>query len=208
MIYPLAPNGIFWTIQGEGALSGGPMAFVRLAGCSVGCADCDTDYRVDQRLETSDIIRHIESVIPQGFRRPDRVPAYDFQSWVWITGGEPTDHDLGPLVDALQTIGFRVALATAGVKNVMQLKVQWISVSPHSLDALQKWGHELKVVPGLNGLSWSDIEKIDREWHSFPYRYIQPLSEGRSSLDACIKFVKTHPGWRLGSQAHKGWKVP
>lgn len=31
MKYPIAPNGIFWTLQGEGALLGVPMRFVRLA---------------------------------------------------------------------------------------------------------------------------------------------------------------------------------
>lgn len=37
MTYLLAPEGVFWTLQGEGALQGTPMAFVRLAGCSVKC---------------------------------------------------------------------------------------------------------------------------------------------------------------------------
>ncbi len=81
MSYPIAPNGIFWTLQGEGALQGEPMAFVRLAGCSVGCPQCDTDYRVDRRLTPEEILAEVRTVVPPGFKWP----------WVWLTGGEPTD---------------------------------------------------------------------------------------------------------------------
>lgn len=199
MIYPIAPSGIFWTLQGEGALSGEPMAFIRLAGCSVGCKDCDTDYSVAERLSIEDIIKRVRSIIPSTFTWP----------WIWITGGEPTDHNLQPLTDLLQTVGFRVALATAGVKDVMPLKLQWISVSPHSPIVMQKTGHEIKVVPGLNGLSWDTISNDISRW-SFPYRFIQPFWENQreNNIVECIDFVKSNPGWRLSSQAHKGWRLP
>ena len=35
---------IFYTIQGEGPLSGRPAVFIRLAGCSLSCLLCDTFY--------------------------------------------------------------------------------------------------------------------------------------------------------------------
>jgi organic radical activating enzyme len=43
-VLPIAPNGIFRTIQGEGALMGVPMIFVRLAGCSIGWDVMGADY--------------------------------------------------------------------------------------------------------------------------------------------------------------------
>lgn len=56
--YPLARGGgVFATIQGEGALLGVPMVFVRLAGCSVGCPRCDTDYAVGERMDARDVAR-------------------------------------------------------------------------------------------------------------------------------------------------------
>lgn len=194
-MYPLAKNGVFWTLQGEGALVGEPMAFIRLAGCSVGCPQCDTDYRVGQRLTTADILYAVQRITPKSFKWP----------WAWLTGGEPTDHDLAPLVDGLQTIGYRVALATAGVKPVDHLKLQWISVSPHHTDIAQTRGHELKIVPGLNGLTWTDVDAISR-W-SFPYRFLQPLWGDRDNESACLDYVQTHPGWRLSPQAHKIWRI-
>lgn len=203
MIYPLAPNGIFWTLQGEGALVGEPMAFIRLAGCSVGCAGCDTDYRVARRVELELLVKEVQHVSHPSILNP----------WVWVTGGEPTDHDLGPLVGLLQTIGFKVALATSGIRRVDSLNLQWISVSPHSSSIVQRTGHELKIVPHLNGLTWKTISEEIVRW-SFPYRYIQPLwridpdLEDGTNLKQCIDFVMTHPGWRLGMQAHKSWGLP
>lgn len=208
MTYPLAREGVFWTLQGEGAQQGEPMVFVRLAGCSVGCPGCDTDYSVFRRVTTEELVAEIQAAAPPAFIRP----------WVWLTGGEPTDHDLGPLIDLLHTVGYRVALATSGVRQVpIEWQVEWLSVSPHFANAVQRFGHELKVVPELNDLTWGAVEAIDRVCHSFPWRYIQPIeyrtvngpekdgAASHESLKRCINFVQTHPGWRLTIQAHKVW---
>jgi 7-carboxy-7-deazaguanine synthase len=77
VMYPLAKDGVFWTIQGEGALSGDPMVFVRFAGCSVGCSQCDTDYRVFRRVSVEELVAEIQAAIPEHAQRP----------WVWLTGG-------------------------------------------------------------------------------------------------------------------------
>ena len=76
----MAPNGVFNTVQGEGNLLGVPMTFVRLAGCSVGCPGCDTDYSVALRLSVAEVV--------------ERVQRLARRKWVWLTGGEPTDHPL------------------------------------------------------------------------------------------------------------------
>ena len=38
---------VFYSLQGEGVMAGAPAVFVRLQGCSVGCAWCDTKYSWD-----------------------------------------------------------------------------------------------------------------------------------------------------------------
>lgn len=108
VMYPLAADGVFWTLQGEGALLGTPMAFIRLAGCSVGCPQCDTDDAVRERVSVDELLQRVRDVTPADFVRP----------WAWITGGEPLDHDLEPLSDGLHALGFSVALATSGTKRV------------------------------------------------------------------------------------------
>ena len=82
--YPLSSNPIFWTIQGEGHMRGSQMCFIRLAGCSVGCPGCDTDYRKKEMATPEEIAQRADDVTPPEAR----------ERWAWITGGEPTDHNL------------------------------------------------------------------------------------------------------------------
>jgi 7-carboxy-7-deazaguanine synthase len=200
-IYPLAKNGVFWTLQGEGHLRGFQMAFVRLAGCSVGCAECDTDYGVDSRVSADGIVARLGDVTPEQSR--DR--------WVWITGGEPTDHDLVPLIRALRASRFSIAVATSGSRRMIP-PVDWLSVSPHGNALAQRYGSEIKLVDGLGGLDleYWNTENPD-ESNDFMYRYVQPLSiggvESKSSLQRCLDFLRTRPNWSLSRQDHRYWSV-
>lgn len=187
------------------------MAFVRLAGCSVGCPECDTDYGVHERLRVAEVVRRVEQVTPEGVR--DR--------WVWVTGGEPTDHDLVPLLRALRAAGLSTAVATSGVRRVVFPRglVDWLSVSPHGHDPAsfqQRFGSELKLADGLRGLDldcWSQTFPDDQT--DFMIRYVQPLwvgdaDSGREDPDSvrrCLDFLRRHPRWSLSRQDHKAWGV-
>lgn len=209
MNYALAPKGIFWTLQGEGHLRGFQMAFIRLAGCSVGCPGCDTNYTVDHKSTVDDILRQLAEIMPDG----------DRDQWVWITGGEPADRDMRPLLSALKGSGYSTALATSGVKRMIP-PVDWLSVSPHSADPAkfqQRYGNEIKLAEGLNGLdldAWYATFPDDKT--DFMYRYVQPLWIGEAdtgredpdSLKRCMAFLKKHPRWALSRQDHKAWSVP
>jgi len=201
-MYALAPNGVFWTIQGEGHLRGFQMAFVRLAGCSVGCEHCDTDYSRDRTLSADEIASECDAVTPPTSR--DR--------WVWITGGEPTDQDLRPLLGALRKRRFSIALATSGHRRFIP-PVDWLSVSPHDPGKwAQLYGNEIKLVPGLHGFSIGDFLRAHPDSETdFLYRYVQPLwldgAESPQSLAACKAFLAGEPNWALSRQDHKHWSV-
>jgi organic radical activating enzyme len=208
--YPLAPQGVFWTVNGEGAFMGVPQVFVRFAGCPVGCPECDTDYSVAERVTAKEIVRRV---------------AADSAEWVWLTGGEPTVHDLGSLVRKLRNYGYRVALATAGINPVAMgwgnkvdggdvrpmTGFDFVSVSPHRVDEswLLRRGDQLNVVPGLNGLRLEDLEGVDVS--GFAAKYVTPFWYGpgdrQERVAECLEWVRTRPGWRLGIQAHKFWGV-
>ena len=200
---PLAPNGIFYSRQGEGHLRGFPMVFVRLAGCSIGCPSCDTDYSVDMKLDLDYILNEVRVCSPSEWR--DR--------WVWITGGEPTDHDLVPLIRCMKEAGYSVAVATAGHRRFVPT-VDWLSVSPHTPDSwAQQYGHEVKLVPGLNGYSIEDFLKARPDDETdFWYRSVPPLwkdgREDEASLATCLEFLDAHPNWALSRQDHKHWSLP
>lgn len=222
--YPIAPNGIFWSIQGEAHLRGFQMGFVRLGGCSVGCPTCDTDWSVAEKLTAAEIgVRCFQTF------------KHDRDQWVWITGGEPTDHDLRPLLATLKVAGYSIAVATSGVRRLVP-PVDWLSVSPHSIEPdkfVQRYGNEVKLVDGLNGL---DIDAWVKRWDTtidFMYRYVQPMSVGRTwtaqgalqhiaagspptqamvedpaSLERCLRFLGKHPRWALSRQDHHVWGKP
>ena len=198
MRYALAPRGVFWSLQGEGHLRGQQMAFVRLAGCSVGCAACDTDYSVAERVELAELVQRVQDVIPDHAR--DR--------WIWITGGEPTDHDLRPLIGALRrgVAGCAIAVATSGRRRVVP-PVDWLSVTYHGgYELSQRFGHELKLVDGLaEGLT------IPAGALDFMQYYAQPLSiNGRevdASLQRCLQWLRERPAWGLSRQDHHAWGV-
>ena len=200
--YPITPSGIYWTIQGEKHLCGFQMAFVRLAGCDIGCKFCDTDYSVKERLTPAQIVERVERVTPT--RARDR--------WVWITGGEPTIHDLGPLLSALKAARFSTALATAGHRRFIP-PVDWLSVSPHSADDfMQKYGNEITLTVGLNGMDPDAfIERHPDDTTDFMYRYVMPLEvDGvvlASALARCLDFLRYQPNWSMAQQSHKTWGV-
>jgi hypothetical protein len=62
-VYPLAAQGVYPSMLGEGLLMGLPAVLVRLAGCSVGCPGCDTDYRVTERATAAEIARRAAGVM-------------------------------------------------------------------------------------------------------------------------------------------------
>ena len=128
---------VFDSIQGEGLHSGLGAAFIRLAGCNLRCDWCDTAYSVaregGERLTAEAILQR-----------------YSFtQPLVIITGGEPTLHDLGPLVQALHGLGKHVCIETNGTNPVPEeWGVDWITVSPkpQSGYAVRCRADELKYV--------------------------------------------------------------
>ena len=200
--YPLTNNPVFWTIQGEGHMRGMQMCFVRLAGCSVGCPNCDTDYRKQEMATPEEIAARADAVTPPNAQK----------RWVWITGGEPTDHNLTVLIEALRARRFSIALASSG-HRAFNLPVDWLSISPHDpAKWVQTSGSEMKIVPGLNGFGIEDFRTAHPdEQTDFAYRYVQPLSLGKQedpeSLSACLEFVRANPNWSLSRQDHHYWNV-
>ncbi|MDT8323593.1 MAG: radical SAM protein [Bacteroidota bacterium] len=101
----LKVSEIFHSIQGEGSRAGLPCVFVRLHGCGLRCAWCDTPYALDHR--TGGDMMDSGSVL-------SRIAAYrcDF---VELTGGEPLEQEeCFNFMTELCDQGFTVAVETGG----------------------------------------------------------------------------------------------
>ncbi|MCK5679427.1 radical SAM protein [bacterium] len=98
---------IFYSLQGESTFAGFPCLFVRLAGCNLDCAYCDTSYA--KLKEGSEKVSVAEVV--------ERLLKFKVQL-VEITGGEPL---LQPatreLVSELLRCGFTVLIETNGSQS-------------------------------------------------------------------------------------------
>lgn len=95
-------NEIFHSIQGESTHAGRPCVFVRLTGCNLRCAWCDTAYAFHEGVSLT-----VDAVL-------ERVAAYDCRC-VEITGGEPLlQPDVVPLMERLLAAGYGVLLETGG----------------------------------------------------------------------------------------------
>lgn len=94
---------IFFSIQGEGKLSGVPSAFIRTTGCNLRCTWCDTPY-TSWTPEGEDMT--IDAII-------DRIAPYPTR-FVVLTGGEPLlQNDVVELTRRLRNDGRHITIETA-----------------------------------------------------------------------------------------------
>jgi 7-carboxy-7-deazaguanine synthase len=211
-------NDIYPCIQGEGCQTGVAMVLLRLHGCAVGCPWCDTKetwiVEESQRVESinealgtnarwiSMSAGEIASYIPEHHPGP---------RWVLVTGGEPAEQDLKPLVNALHSAGYKVALETSGTAlGHVNVRFDWICVSPkigmpggkQVLPEAVESADEIKYVV----CTQKDINQLDTLLAEFNLHgaeiCLQPVSTSPKATQLCIDTVQRR-GWRLSIQVHK-----
>lgn len=101
-------NEIFHSIQGESTWAGLPCVFVRLTGCHLRCAYCDTEYAFHQgeRMTIEAVLQQVQSI----------ATTCDL---VEVTGGEPLlQPGVHELMQQLCDIGKTVLLETSGACDI------------------------------------------------------------------------------------------
>jgi 7-carboxy-7-deazaguanine synthase len=193
---------IFASVQGEGLRQGEPTIFVRLAGCNLRCAFCDTKraWREGREMPVEDIVATV------GRLRRD-YPA----AWVCLTGGEPLAQNVRPLILRLQEKHFRIQIETNGTFPPAPC-ADWHTVSPKPPDygihpGFRKRAREVKLVVCRT----LDLDAIRTVRAAFPKTVpviLQPRSNARWSLDKAVKLLEDAgraglEGVRLSVQLHK-----
>lgn len=95
---------IYKSVQGESSFAGLPCLFVRLAGCNLRCAWCDSEYTFigGTKMTEEEVVAEIE--------KPAPVRLVEF------TGGEPLlqERELIPLMERLLAAGYELMIETSG----------------------------------------------------------------------------------------------
>lgn len=137
---------LFGSFQGEGARTGFPSVFVRLAGCSLKCSFCDT--KESWNPDAADIQTvNVNEIAHRVGKLRERMP----HSQVVITGGEPQEQNLYHLVRKLNEQAVFTAIETNG-NHFQDLPLDWWTISPkpnsnyHIHPELAQRASEIKLV--------------------------------------------------------------
>jgi 7-carboxy-7-deazaguanine synthase len=181
MNYPV--NEIFYSVQGEGNNSGVPFVFVRFAGCNIKCYFCDTEHDMKYMLTLEQIVNEIKR--------------HDCKSVV-LTGGEPTIHDIEPLIERLVADGYFVAIETNGYRDITT--EAYICCSP-------KIKNKYRITKNANEVKYiidSDFNEKNIDFSNKSYSILlQPEWNDRASIDRAIEIVKRRKNCRLSLQIQK-----
>jgi 7-carboxy-7-deazaguanine synthase len=187
--------------------------FLRFSGCnlwsgreqdraSAVCQFCDTDFvgtdgeGGGKFEDASGLARAVAALWPS----PKLGTPY-----VVCTGGEPLLQLDAPLIEALHTQGFEIAVETNG-SLAAPAGIDWICVSPKAgAPFVQQSGQEIKLVYP-QPLAMPDMF-IDLKFNNF---YLQPMDGPHAAQNtaAAVAYCLTHPQWRLSLQTHKMLGIP
>jgi len=218
--YPLAER--FHEVQGEGQFVGTRMAFVRMVGCSVGqkvCTACDTDF---DRMRPE---------LGGGTYTADELVAYAKPvGRMCITGGEPLDRDIRPLLLAATAAGVTCHVETSGTQLPAWLTAgqwgsgnrvhyvdgklvrMWLCVSPkpgYTNEMVVEHADEVKVIVGGlgDGPGWPTVEQAAAWANLGQLVYIQPRNHTKAvnedNLAAVLALTEKYPRLRVSCQLHK-----
>ncbi len=147
---------IFRSLQGESDSVGLPTVFVRLTGCPLRCAYCDTSYAF-----TGGDWWTLQQVV-------ERVRELE-ATHVCVTGGEPlAQRSCLPLLTALCDEGWRVSLETSGAMSLEGVDPRVVKVvdlkTPDSGEQARNRYEELACLGPCDQVKFVICSRTDYEW--------------------------------------------
>jgi 7-carboxy-7-deazaguanine synthase len=173
---------IFHSIQGESSFSGLPCTFIRLAGCNLRCAWCDSEYTFSggTKMDQDSVIAEVVRLSNFGI--------------VEITGGEPMlqEKEVVPLMQRLIEHGYQVLLETSGerpLKDVPPSVHKIVDVKcPDSGEGNTFQQENLSVLTLADEVKFVLASRLDYE---FAREFVR-----QHSLDKRVKTVIFSPAFR------------
>lgn len=219
-------NEIFYTLQGEGAHSGIPAVFIRFSGCNLRCPWCDTDFSEYTEMSADEIVTEALALydIPNERRKMvvltggepslqvdkpliDALHAAGFYICIETNGTRPLPEGIDWI-----TCSPKMVYQAEGRSN-SEAVCQQSGLSAKRSSLALKRVNEVKVV--FTGTYDPEIwrQHLQAEhWLLQPLRYtgewlienVDSWEDDRNdNLDDTVRYILSHPFWRLSVQLHK-----
>jgi 7-carboxy-7-deazaguanine synthase len=172
---------IFYSIQGEGELTGVPSVFVRTSGCNLRCTWCDTKY-ASWNPEGEEL--SVEAIVEQ-------VKSYPAQHCV-LTGGEPmVAKDIAVLAARLRDAGKHITIETAGTIAPSGIACDLASISPKLANSTPAAG---EVTEGWRQRHEGTRRQpmVLREWieaYPFQLKFVLESADDLSEMEALLQEI-------------------
>jgi len=147
---------IFYSLQGESRSVGIPTVFIRLTGCPLRCAYCDTDYAFQggQWLSIEEIMARVSEYAPR---------------YVTVTGGEPlAQRRCRTLLTMLCDAGYFVSIETSGAVDIQgvdgRVSIVMDLKTPGSGEADKNLTANLEHLLEKDQLKFVLSDRADYEW--------------------------------------------
>ncbi|MES2677295.1 MAG: 7-carboxy-7-deazaguanine synthase QueE [Pseudomonadota bacterium] len=201
---------IFATFQGEGIFTGFPSIFIRLGGCNLACAFCDTEFDSYKNLSLEKILQKTRKLAEKNGKRTHNL--------VVITGGEPLRQNIVPLCKDLLKEKFQVQIETNGtlyqnlpeqVNIVCSPKNPTGKYYPIRTDLLPKIS-AFKFLISAQNKNYNFVPEIGQNQYQTPV-YLQPIDEydetkNQKNHQLTLKLAEKN-GCRISLQTHKFWGI-
>jgi 7-carboxy-7-deazaguanine synthase len=164
---------IFYSIQGEGMLTGVPSVFIRTSGCNLRCQWCDTPY-TSWNPEGRDMTQ--DEILSE-------VRAHHASHAV-VTGGEPMiAPGIVELTQALKQLGMHITIETAGTVH-KPVTSDLMSISPKLANSTPagQWAAQhdrLRYQPGV-------LKQLMNEY-DYQLKFVVSAPEDLAEIEATLK---------------------
>ncbi len=169
---------IFYSLQGEGELTGVPSVFVRTSGCNLRCAWCDTPYASwspEGKVHTvAQVLAMIES--------------HPAARHVVLTGGEPMiAKDIATLAAQIREGGRHVTIETAATVAPAGIACDLASLSPKLLNSAPDPLEHAAWRRKHEATRWQP--EVVREWidcYPYQFKFVVSRPEDVDELEAML----------------------
>lgn len=173
---------IFYSLQGEGELTGVPSVFVRSSGCNLRCAWCDTPYA---SWNPEGEQKSVEAILKQ-------VESYAAARHVVLTGGEPMiAKEMRTLAAEIKKLGHHITIETAATVKPDGIACDLASMSPKLLnsapDAVEHGAWRKKH----EATRWQpDVVRAWVDGYNYQFKFVVSRPEDIDELENMITALK------------------